>query len=429
MSGFFFIIRKMFAWGIACGAFMLALGILSSRTPHWIFFFLSAVAIVYAAILAYAHVHRVRLVAGQVDSGVLARRHRRQIDLPLEAGEVFDIVEAAVRELPHVKDVQAARDSLQLRARVKAVDPYTGKVDAVDKYSGMKRGQPAQILATVTPRDGASSVTLLCEPEGPAWLDWYLMDDGANYENAEAIARAVTRRVAERRKGEQDRATATATEKELAVARLSLLHAQVEPHFLYNTLASAQILARTDPPRAERMLGHLIDFLRNSLPSADDALSSLGSEVERAKAYLEILKIRMGDRLNVQVDVPLSLAATPLPPMMVQTLVENAIKHGLEPQPAGGTVWVLAREDGGKVSLTVADDGRGFHADGGGTGIGLKNIRERLRLAYGDAASFTIVANFPAGVAATLTVPRAGPTLATRPAPAFAAAPVAGSAP
>lgn len=429
MSGFFFILRKMFAWAFACGAFMLALGILSSRTPHWIFFFLASIAVIYAGIRAYAHVHRVRLVAGRVDAGILARRHRRQIDLPLEAGEAFDIVEAAVRELPHVKDVQAARDSLQLRARVKAVDPYTGLVDAIDRNTGMKRGEPAQIHATVSPRDGSSSVTLRCEPESPAWLDWYLMDDGANYENAEAIARAVTRRVAERRRGEQDRAAATATEKELAVARLSLLHAQVEPHFLYNTLASAQILARTDPPRAERMLGHLIDFLRNSLPSADDALSNLGAEVERAKAYLEILKIRMGERLRVQVDVPLSLAATPLPPMMLQTLVENAIKHGLEPQPAGGTVWVLAREDGGKVTLTVADDGRGFHADGGGTGIGLKNIRERLRLAYGDAASFSIVANFPNGVAATITVPRAGPPAAPRQASPAGAPIVAGSAP
>ena len=93
--------------------------------------------------------------------------------------------------------------------------------------------------------------------------------------------------------------------------------------------------------------------------------------------------------------MPEALESVPLPPMMLQTLVENAIKHGLEPLPGGGTVWILAREAGDKVAVTVADDGRGFSEDGGGTGIGLKNVRERLRLAYGDAASFTIVANFP----------------------------------
>ncbi|UUZ57547.1 hypothetical protein LP419_02470 [Massilia sp. H-1] len=91
--------------------------------------------------------------------------------------------------------------------------------------------------------------------------------------------------------------------------------------------------------------------------------------------------------------------------MMLQTLVENAIKHGLESKPGGGTVWILARPSETSVAVTVADDGRGFSAEGGGTGIGLRNVRERLRLAYGSAASFAIVANFPAGVAATITVP------------------------
>src|SRR5690606_34330866 len=105
-----------------------------------------------------------------------------------------------------------------------------------------------------------------------------------NYENAEAITRAISRRVAEHRRGEKAAAMQTATEKELAVAKLGLLHAQVEPHFLYNTLASAQLLARSDPPRADEMLGHLIQYLRHSLPSTGDELSTLGEELERAVA-------------------------------------------------------------------------------------------------------------------------------------------------
>ena len=134
---------------------------------------------------------------------------------------------------------------------------------------------------------------------------------------------------------------------------------------------------------------------------------TLGEELERVRAYLDILKIRMGSRLNLQLDVPDALKNVLFPTMMLQTLVENAIKHGIEPKPGGGTVWVLARAVDSTVAVTVADDGRGFTAEGGGTGIGLRNVRERLRLAYGSAASFSIVSNFPSGVAATITVPLA----------------------
>jgi len=198
-------------------------------------------------------------------------------------------------------------------------------------------------------------------------------------------------------------------EKELTVAKLSLLHAQVEPHFLYNTLASAQVLTRSDPAKAEQMLGSLIAYLRRSLPRGEEMLSTVGDELELTRAYLDILRIRMGERLAVELQVPDGMKAVPLPSMMLQTLAENAIKHGLEPMPAGGTVWISARAADGKLAITVADDGRGFSEDAGGTGIGLKNVRERLRLAYGEAASLSVGANFPRGVAATLTVPVAGP--------------------
>ena len=178
-----------------------------------------------------------------------------------------------------------------------------------------------------------------------------MVDDGTNLENVEAITRAITRRVSERAARARRRARAeTATEKELTVAKLSLLHAQVEPHFLYNTLASAQVLTRSDPARADQMLGHLITYLRQSLPRADDALSTLGEELERARAYLEILQIRMGERLaTADPGARRRSKSVPLPPMMLQTLVENAIKHGLEPVPGGGTIWILAREAGDKV--------------------------------------------------------------------------------
>jgi hypothetical protein len=361
----------------------------------------------WVLLIAFSHTRRVRLVAGTVNSATLANRQRRQIEIPFEAGEAFDMIDAAIRELPGATQVEGARDSLQVRALVERAVPYDGGAWTGTALARLSSGGN-QIRATVTPNgDAAGSVTLICEPEDPAWIDWFLVDQGSNLENAEAVVRAITRRIAERRRLETQQVRQSATEKELTVARLNLLHAQVEPHFLYNTLASAQVLTRTDPARADVMLGNLIQYLRHSLPRTEDAPSTLGEELERARAYLDILAIRMGPRLALQVDVPDELRRLVFPPMMLQTLVENAIKHGLEPKPGGGTVWILARTVDNAAAVTVADDGRGFSAEGGGTGIGLRNVRERLRLGYGSTASFAIVANFPSGVAATITVPLA----------------------
>lgn len=407
ISSIFFVMRLTIAW--------LAVYAVLSITLHETFFdhsngggaivLLGATLAAIVVISAFSHVGRVRLIAGAVNASTLSRRQRRQIEIPLEAGEAFDLVDAAIRELPGAHDIESARDSLQVRVRVKRFNPYQGdSLSWVNKSS--LRIMRNQILMTVTPNGDAGSVTLICEPERAAWTDWFFIDYGTNLENAEALGRAIARRVAERRRSEQATARQTATEKELTVAKLRLLHAQVEPHFLYNTLASAQLLTRSDPARADEMLGNLITYLRHSLPRTEDALSTVGEELERARAYLDILKIRMGSRLQLQIDVPEPLRAVAFPTMMLQTLVENAIKHGLEPQSGGGTVWILARSlDSNAVAVTVADDGRGFNAEGGGTGIGLRNVKERLRLAYGAAAGFTIVANFPAGVAATITVP------------------------
>ena len=349
-----------------------------------------------------------KLIAGRVTSETLDNRQKRIVEIPFEAGEAFDLVDAAIRELPGVEQVESARDSLQVKAKV--VRPRIYGEHPLRRWNPLLvLGQTRnQLLATVTPSGESGSVTLICEPENPAWSDWFLVDDGTNYENAEAILRAITRRIGERRRGEQASAAQTATEKELTEAKLNLLHAQVEPHFLYNTLASAQLLTRSDPVRAEAMLGHLIQYLRRSLPNAEGEMSTLGAELERALAYLEILKVRMGDRLDVQTDVAESLRGTPMPAMMLQTLVENAIKHGLEPRTGGGTVWIRARRDDNTVAVTVADNGEGFNTKTSGTGIGLKNVRERLRLRYAGEANLAVVANFPAGVAATLTVPANG---------------------
>jgi signal transduction histidine kinase len=405
-----FLLRSLVAW---CALFFL-IALFWSSLPvighaEWPVMLMILVTGAFVITGVFSHMRRVRLIAGRVDAETLGNRQRRQIEIPLEAGEAFDLLDAAIRELPRVAHVDSARDSLQVRAKVGRQDTYGeqpfGKLNPLSWF-GTPRNQ---ILATVTPGHDSGSVTLICEPESAAWSDWFRVDEGTNLENAEAVTRAITRRVAERRRNEKAAAAQTAVEKELTVAKLSLLHAQVEPHFLYNTLASAQLLTRSDPARADEMLGHLIQYLRHSLPRSQEEVSTLGAELERAIAYLEILRIRMGPRLDVQLDVPEALRPTPLPPMMLQTLVENAIKHGLEPRTGGGTVWIRARAGEDSVAVTVADDGDGFNAATSGTGIGLKNVRERLQLRYGDRAALAVVANFPAGVAATITVPAASP--------------------
>lgn len=374
-------------------------------TPGWVFGLLAMFLMLSAFGSAISHLRRVRLLAGQLDSSTVASRQRRQIELPLDAGPAFALVAAAIAELPRVEDIESAPASLHLRAYVRRADPWAARQPSRWNLPARLAIARNGVQATVTPGEGTSTVTLLFEPDAGWWADLLALDEGSNYENAEAVTRSLTRRVAEQRRGEQAAAEQTQVEKELSVARLNLLHAQVEPHFLYNTLANAQVLTRTDPVRAEQMLGHLIQYLRSSLPSADESLSTLRVELERTRAYLEILRIRMGARLAVDVQVPDELMTVQLPAMALQTLVENAIKHGLEPKPGGGTIWIIARSHADHVDVTVADDGMGFGQGTRGTGIGLKNLRERLRLACGGEASVVIVANFPSGVAATLHLP------------------------
>jgi hypothetical protein len=405
MKSFAFVFRITFAWAVLLlFAMVMIAGVIGERRATYVAP-LAMIALLVVAVRAFSHTRRVRFVADNPNAAVYGSRHRRRIEIPFPTVEAFDMVDGAIRELPYVENVETHRDSLQAHARVKRIDPYLRGKHGARQAMGPAGARRNLVHATIVPGESTASLTLLCEPEGGAWVDWFHVDDGTNYENMEGITRAITRRISERRKGEEAKVRETSTDKELAIAKLSLLHAQVEPHFLYNTLASAQLLTRSDPAKADGMLGNLITYLRTSIPRTEGAMSTLGEELERAEAYLEILHIRMGDRLRVQIQVPEALKATPLPPMMLQTLVENAIKHGLEPVPGGGTVWILARESDGRVALTVADDGRGFSENGGGTGIGLKNVRERLKLAYDEKASFSIVANFPKGVAATLTVP------------------------
>lgn len=199
--------------------------------------------------------------------------------------------------------------------------------------------------------------------------------------------------------------------RQIVEARLQALQAQVEPHFLYNTLANVQALTETDPPQANKMVGHLIQYLRAALPKMRETTSTVGQEVELVRAYLNILKMRMGERLAFDITIPTELESLPFPPLMLPSLVENAIKHGLEPQREGGRIDVSAEKIGeganANIRLIVKDTGRGLDnmPTQSGSGVGLANIRERLHALFGDQARLTLESNVPNGVVATIDVP------------------------
>nr|WP_152446875.1 histidine kinase [Janthinobacterium sp. HH01] len=197
-------------------------------------------------------------------------------------------------------------------------------------------------------------------------------------------------------------------QRQLSEAKMQMMQAQVEPHFLFNTLASVEHLIETDPPRASAMQRSLIKYLRAVLPQMRDnaLITNLGREADMVVAYLNLLKMRMEERLTVDFDIPDGLRTAAFPPMMLQSMVENAIKHGLEAKPEGGTLKVRADVAHNKLRVIVTDDGLGFGAvPSDGTGLGLMTIRERLKLLHGDQGQLLIAANSPSGVIATIEVP------------------------
>ena len=197
-------------------------------------------------------------------------------------------------------------------------------------------------------------------------------------------------------------------QRQLSEAKMQMMQAQVEPHFLFNTLASVEHLIETDPPRASAMQRSLIQYLRAVLPQMreDAVVTNLGREVDMVKAYLNLLKMRMEERLTVELRVPAGLRSAAFPPMMLQSLVENAIQHGLECKPEGGTLTIQAEVAHNKLRVTVCDNGVGFGVmPSDGTGLGLPTIRERLKLLHGEQAQLLITANTPSGVCAMIEVP------------------------
>ncbi|HVG04320.1 MAG TPA: histidine kinase [Burkholderiaceae bacterium] len=191
---------------------------------------------------------------------------------------------------------------------------------------------------------------------------------------------------------------------QMVEAHLTALQAQIEPHFLFNTLANVKRLYETAPAQGQEMLASLINYLRAALPSMRQSGSTLSRELELARSFLTILKMRMRERLTFSIDHDPALDNARVPPMVLPTLVENAIKHGLSPLPQGGRIDIRAHRAGDELIVEVDDNGAGFSSSSG-SGVGLANTRSRLVALYGARASLKLASASPSGVRASIRLP------------------------
>jgi signal transduction histidine kinase len=334
----------------------------------------------------------IRLPAGSQSEAVreAVEEARRTIRESIDEArrEARDAKETARREAREARD--AAREAAATE-REAAID---AEIAAADRAARTVVMEPHQRVRVVQVGEELPQLALLWILASTVIKITYKKQIQAEAQAAQAV----------------ETAEAEALKRQVVEARMAAMQAQVEPHFLFNTLASIDHLIEVDPKRASQMQKNLIALLRASMPTmreaSDGGVKDLGRELAVIRPYLEILKVRMEERLVTEIDVPEGLLSAEFPPMMVQTLVENAIKHGLEPKPEGGRLSLKAEIVHGKLQVTVADTGLGFgRAATAGTGVGLANIRERLQLLYGTKAGLTIAENNGGGTKVTLTVP------------------------
>jgi LytS/YehU family sensor histidine kinase len=223
-----------------------------------------------------------------------------------------------------------------------------------------------------------------------------------------AMSASITYFFYARGRGESLEKLAATAQRDASQAQLQLLSSQLEPHMLFNTLANLRVLIALDPARAQEMLDHLVAFLRSTLTASRGMLHPLSAEFARLNDYLALMKIRMGERLQTELTMPDNLGELAVPTLLLQPLVENAIKHGLEPKIDGGRLHVSAERDGVDLVLTVRDTGVGLSTVANdGTHFGVNQVRERLATLYGAVASLTLASADDAdgGVLATVRIP------------------------
>jgi signal transduction histidine kinase len=340
-----------------------------------------------AAAAASAAASAASAAAEQADRAASAARQSIRIAVPPGAPSeiVNEVIDEARREI--MAAVEEARQEAQDAADEARRDADQAKAEAAEVLKGSRRR-----VQKISIGDFLPNLAML-------WIVASIIVKITYKQRIQAEVKAAQA---------TETAESESLKRQVAEARMAALQAQVEPHFLFNTLASIDHLIETDPARASVMQKNLITYLRATLHKMREGTTTLGREADLITAYLEILKVRMEDRLSVKVDVPPGLRSALFPPMMLQSLVENAVKHGLEPSCDAATLRVSAEVSDGSLLVAVADTGVGFDPDNRttrGTGLGLANIRERLELLYGARARLDITANQPRGTVATLTLP------------------------
>lgn len=256
-----------------------------------------------------------------------------------------------------------------------------------------------QVRAALGPptfwEDGtATSGLMVMTVSGLLFAPWVAMTALLRQRDGAIRAQA---RAFERERGELER---TATQ-----ARLHLLQGQVQPHFLFNTLANVRELVASGSPQATVVLDSLITYLRTAVPRIDEPEATLGRELALVRAYLELMRMRMPDRLQYSLHAEDGAEDVRCPPLSVLTLVENAVRHGIDPGEDGGRIDVRVRLRQGRCHVEVADTGVGLSGDGTGQGTGLATLRERLHLAFAGDAGLGLSAQVPSGAVATLDFP------------------------
>ena len=334
---------------------------------------------------------------------LISARVTRELSSPFDIFTTFDLCAEALSGL-------ATGQALGLAG------PPAFAHDPFDRIILLGRARPFRMF-------GATEVRLWAEPGQEVQIrvrrilsgDFLMMQKGGALRSVEAVTTQLRAGLARRKEALDAAARGQAAERAALQAKLSALQAQVEPHFLFNALANLKYLMRTEPAAALTMLDHLTGYLHSALPDLRAVSSTVGRELGLAQAYLSIMQIRMGERLRFTIEASDAVRALPMPPAMLISLVENALKHGLEGWPQPGTVRIEATQDDGMLALRVHDDGAGFGGSAAqGAGLGLSNIHARLALLYGGAARLDVVAGGKGGVSASLRLPLSLPAAAVR---------------
>lgn len=262
--------------------------------------------------------------------------------------------------------------------------------------SAQETGWPAGLTGWLLPLFAICGGFLLGTSIADAWFGWSSWDLRTRPQLAASIIITLVAGVVStyyfytRSKARYYERAMSEVRRRASEARLKLLESQLEPHMMFNTLANLRVLIGTDPARAQDMLDRMIAYLRATLGASRSSVHPLQAEFDRLQDYLELMAVRMGNRLHYTLDLPAEVAQAQVPTLLLQPLVENSIKHGLEPHVAGGTIRIQARRDGDTLLLEVADTGIGFDPDQPpGNGFGIAQVRERLQAAYAQAGHFS----------------------------------------